>query len=73
MLLNTTESEEGGRFYRDINGYEIILIEGRQEYFGIDSSSYYWARVSELKRLLNLSNCCSIQLRCIASLLLGLK
>ncbi|OOZ48391.1 hypothetical protein BOW39_10775 [Solemya velum gill symbiont] len=73
LLLNTTESEEGGRFYRDINGYEIILIEGRQEYFGIDSSSYYWARVSELKRLLNLSNCCSIQLRCIASLLLGLK
>ncbi|OOZ40353.1 hypothetical protein BOW52_06025 [Solemya elarraichensis gill symbiont] len=73
LILSTTESEEGGRFYRDINSYEIILIDGTQEFDGIDSSSYYWTRVSELKKLLNLSNCCSIQLRCIASLLLGLK
>lgn len=65
VLLQTTESDEGGRFFCDTSRYELILHSGSTEPDGV------WLRVSELKFLLANSNICSIQLRCLASMLLG--
>lgn len=65
VLLQTTESDEGGRFYRNASTYEIVLAPPGHEADGI------WLRVSEVKRLLALSNVCAIQLRCLVSFLLG--
>ncbi len=65
VLVQTTESDEGGRFYRNASTCEIVLAPQGYEGSGI------WLTVSELKRLLALSNVCAIQLRCLTSLLLG--
>lgn len=65
VLLQTTESDEGGRFYRSASTYEIVLAPPGYEGNGL------WLRVSEVKRLLALSNVCAIQLRCLVSFLLG--
>lgn len=65
VLLQTTESDEGGRFYRNASTYELVLAPPGYEANGI------WLRVSEVKRLLALSNVCAIQLRCLVSFLLG--
>lgn len=65
VLLQTTESDEGGRFHCDASTYEIVLAPPGYRGEGI------WLRISELKRLLACSNFCTIQLRVLASLLLG--
>ncbi|HSV46494.1 MAG TPA: NDP-hexose 2,3-dehydratase family protein [Ramlibacter sp.] len=65
VLLQTTESDEGGRFYRNASTCELVLAEPGYESAGV------WLRVSELKWLLARSNVCAIQLRCLASFLLG--
>jgi oxidase EvaA len=65
ILLQTTESDEGGRFFCDTSHYELIM-----DSYGADSNGV-WLRISELKFLLSKSNICSIQLRCLASMLLG--
>jgi len=64
-IMQTTESDEGGRFYCDASRYEIVMASGDDEAEGV------WLRVSELKWLLANSNLCSIQLRGLASMLLG--
>jgi hypothetical protein len=65
VLLRTTESDEGGRFFCDTSQYELIMSSGKADSDGI------WLRISELKFLLSKSNICSIQLRCLASMLMG--
>lgn len=65
VVLQTIESDEGGRFHCDASTYEIVLAPSGERSDGI------WLRISELKRLLASSNLCTIQLRCLASFLLG--
>jgi len=64
----TRESDEGGRFINHGSSCEIVSIlndrEPPEECVGV------WLRVSELKKLLGMSNVCTIQLRTISSLLL---
>ena len=66
VLLSTLESDEGGRFFQDASVYEVVLV-------GADFAAPQgcWLRVSELKWLLACSNFCTIQLRVLASMLLG--
>lgn len=65
------ESDEGGRFYRNIWRFKFAMLETSPpkevEEQGV------WLRISELKTLLGTSNVCTIQLRMMASHLLGLK
>lgn len=65
MLLRTAASDEGGRFFRDVSRYELVMTSPDDESPGV------WLRVSELKWLLANSNIVSIQLRGLTSLLLG--
>jgi oxidase EvaA len=62
----TTESDEGGRFYRDASRYRIVRVEDAP-----DVSDGAWLRLPELKLFLRMSNMCTIQLRGVVSQLLG--
>ncbi len=69
-LVSTIESDEGGRFFKDESVYEIFLADGVGD---LPSSDFHWINLAELKRLLNTSNVCTIQLRGLASQLLALE
>lgn len=66
VLCEVIQSEEGGRFYLNENIYQIILVDSSFE--GEDNQ--FWISGDALKGLLKTSNKVSIQLRCIASLIL---
>ena len=66
VLAEVIQSEEGGRFYLNENIYQVILVDGDFE----ADESQFWVSVDALKGLLKTSNMVSIQLRCIASLVL---
>lgn len=68
ILLETQENDEGGRFYLDSSTCRVVLLTENIEC----GPSHAWLTVSELKFLLGRSNTCSIQLRAMASMLLGL-
>lgn len=67
-LCGILVSDEGGRFFRDTSTYELRLLAPGE---AVAEADGVWLSVSELKRLLQHSNLCSIQLRGLASLLLG--
>ncbi|MEM7761919.1 MAG: NDP-hexose 2,3-dehydratase family protein, partial [Cyanobacteria bacterium P01_A01_bin.40] len=66
VLVDLIQSEEGGRFLQNENRYQLIQVD---EDIDIDDNQI-WVSVPEFKTLLATSNLVSIQLRCIASLLL---
>lgn len=66
VLYEVIQSEEGGRFYLNENIYQIILVDSSFE----SEEDRFWVSVDTLKGLLKTSNKVSIQLRCIASLIL---
>lgn len=66
VLVDLIQSEEGGRFLENENRYQLIQVDEEAD-LGDDR---IWVSVPELKTLLSTSNMVSIQLRCIASLLL---
>ena len=65
-ISGTTESDEGGRFFRDASLYKIVRFDAIEE-----TPNNAWVRLSELKMLLRTSNICTIQLRGVVSQLLG--
>lgn len=67
---STTESDEGGRFYRDASRYQVVRVE---ESAGPDDGQGAWLRLSELKLMLRTSNVCAIQLRGVVSQLLAME
>jgi len=71
VLIETRESDEGGRFFNDVSKLSLILVDGGSSYLDAWPDSY-WVSISEFKLLLKRSNLCAIQLRCMASFLLGL-
>lgn len=63
----TTESDEGGRFYRDASRYRIVRVANAGE----EGNDGAWLGLPELKLFLRMSNACTIQLRGVVSQLLG--
>lgn len=63
---STTESDEGGRFYRDASLYQLVRADAVD-----DEDEGAWLRLSEFKAMLRISNLCTIQLRGVASQLLA--
>ena len=65
----TTESDEGGRFYQDVSDCRIVRCDGMTteppEHTGV------WLNLAEIKQCLQTSNLCTIQFRCIVSQLLA--
>jgi oxidase EvaA len=69
-LAEMAQSEEGGRFYNNESIYRVILIEDSSR-MNIGSGQR-WVKAETLKSILSSSNSASLQLRCIASLILDL-
>jgi oxidase EvaA len=69
ILSETLESDEGGRFYKDSSRYQIVGIDADAPQ--PPTALGFWLRISEVKHCLDVSNRCSIQLRCILSHLLA--
>jgi oxidase EvaA len=69
LIAGTLESDEGGRFYHNLSRYELRWCKEHSP-LG-ESADHAWIRISELKAALLQSNCCSIQLRALASMLIG--
>lgn len=67
VLLDLVQSEEGGRFMQNENRYQLIEVEDEMQL----DQEHVWLSISEFKTLLATSNLVSIQLRCIASLVLA--
>ena len=70
VWAETMESDEGGRFYRHASRFAVVRQSGEEASKAPDGT---WLRLSELKALLSMSSVCTIQLRVIVSLLLGLR
>ena len=68
FVREVEESDEGGRFYKNIWLYQFGLLEGRRK-INLKNKGV-WLRLSELKSLLLTSNICTIQLRAMYSHLL---
>jgi oxidase EvaA len=66
VLVDLVQSEEGGRFLENENRYQLIEIDGQTD----ADDECVWVDSRAFKTLLATSNLVSIQLRCIASLLL---
>jgi oxidase EvaA len=66
VLSEVIQSEEGGRFYLNENLYQVILVDRGL----VGNKDQFWISLAHLKELLKTSNKVSIQLRCIASLIL---
>lgn len=67
LFSQTTESDEGGRFFRDASRYALVRADAPD--LGED---FCWINLAELKTMLAASNVCTIQMRALASQLLGL-
>jgi len=65
VVAETTESDEGGRFFQDASRYRVVMVGERGPADGA------WLRLSELKFFLRTSCSCTIQLRGVVSHLLG--
>lgn len=66
LIVSITLSEEGGRFYKDENSYQIRMISDEM----IIEGNQRWVTIGTLKQILKSSNVASIQLRVISSLLM---
>ena len=71
VLMESHQSEEGGRFFNDINHYQIIVTDG--DFHLKDSTEFHWLTLSQIKMLGNISSYVSIELRCALSLLIELS
>ncbi|MCA9520560.1 MAG: NDP-hexose 2,3-dehydratase family protein [Myxococcales bacterium] len=69
ILVDCRQSEEGGRFYHDVNRYQIILDETLVA--GRDGDDALWITLAQLRTLSTISSIVSIELRCILSLLVA--
>jgi oxidase EvaA len=69
VMHRCRESEEGGRFFRDENDYELIKLDGA---VGLPpSDAYRWLTLAQIRRLLTVSGIFSMEFRGALSLLLG--
>jgi oxidase EvaA len=64
VVYKLIQSEEGGRFFKNENEYSIIEVDDNY----LKKENQIWVSVNEFKQILSSSNQCSIQLRCISSL-----
>jgi oxidase EvaA len=69
VLHRCRQSEEGGRFYRDENDYEVVWLDPSLEV--PLSDGYRWLTLSEVRALMRISGMFSIELRGVLALILA--
>lgn len=68
IIISSKQSEEGGRFYQNINNYKIVKVNSNKNK---DSSSLIWLTVSEIENLLKLDGIFTNEARSAISLILS--
>lgn len=66
QIRDVEQCEEGGRFFENVNRYRVIGVDHSYP----QAQNQVWVGLGTLKAVLQTSNRVSIQLRCMASLLL---
>lgn len=67
IILDTLQSEEGGRFYREENRNMVILAD---EHFPKQiPENYIWMTARQLKEFIKYNNFVNVQARCLLSAL----
>ena len=67
IILDTFQSEEGGRFFREQNRNMIILAD---ENFELETpQNYTWISLNQLKTFIKFNNYLNIQTRSLLSLI----
>lgn len=69
VLNHCRQSEEGGRFYKEENDYEIVLLDPDAQL--PDSDFYRWVTLSQIRRLIQIPGVISIEFRGVLALLLA--
>ncbi len=67
LIASCLQSEEGGRFYKDENHYEIVMLDPAAEI--PNSDEHRWMTLSQITALKSVSGVFTIELRCILFLL----
>lgn len=65
ILLDTMQSEEGGRFYREENRNLVVLVGDHFQETVPDN--FIWVSYTQLKTLIRFNNIVNIQCRCLLS------
>ena len=68
LIAEMTQSEEGGRFYKNESLYRVFLVAHNMDI----KPHQRWVTAEVVKSILKSSNRASLQLRCIASLVLDM-
>ena len=66
-IASCIQSEEGGRFFRDENFYQIVMLDPAMEVPGSDE--HRWMTLSQITALKSVPSVFSMELRCILVLL----
>lgn len=69
ILHRCRQSEEGGRFYRDENDYEIALLDPSWEL--PESETYRWITLAEARQLIAIPGVFSMEFRGVLAILLA--
>jgi oxidase EvaA len=67
IIIDTLQSEEGGRFYKEQNRNIVSFTD---EMFEISNPYYRWTRVKDLRYLVDYNNLLNIELRTIFAILM---
>ena len=67
VLFDTSQSEEGGRFFREENRNMIVLAES--DFDEEDSDRFIWMTLWQLKHFIQYNNFVNVQARCLLSCL----
>lgn len=68
VLRRCRQSEEGGRFYREQNDYEVVQLDGGVEL--PESGDYRWMTLAQIRRLIPVSGMFGMEFRGALSMLL---
>lgn len=69
VLASCRQSEEGGRFYRDENDYQIVALDPAVEL--PESEFYRWLTLAQVRRLIPIPGSFSMEFRGVLALLLS--
>ena len=68
VRLECNQSEEGGRFYRDENRYQIVELQEGVEIS--ESKDYRWVTLAQIRQLICIPGALTIELRGVLAMLL---
>lgn len=69
IMHKCRQSEEGGRFFQDMNDYEIVMLDASVKL--PESNDYRWITLSQIRRMIKIPGIFSIEFRGVFVLLIA--